>query len=130
MKILDQRITYRFQTFLYALQFAKVYHLLRVFVVFTKFTSMSNDNYIEHHGGESDAFYSLKCVQKENPFRLLIFDLSIVVITLGIILRMFEIINIQGNGFDDFYFYTNGMWTIIVAITTGKYLFCNFSWVR
>ncbi len=37
---------------------------------------------------------------------------------------MFEIINTDGdgNGYYDYNYYTNGVWVIIVAITTGIYI--------
>lgn len=74
----------------------------------------------QNHDGDSDIIFCLKCIQKDQPFRMLTISLLMTVLVLGIELRMFEILNIEGDGNEDFYFYTNGMWTIVVAITTGK----------
>ena len=42
------------------------------------------------------------------------------IIVLGIVLRMFEILNVDGSGDLDYKFYANGIWNIAVAVTTGK----------
>jgi hypothetical protein len=67
----------------------------------------------------SDTWFTLKCIQKEKPFLLVSLMLAIVLIVFGIILRMFEILNMYENQGQDYEFYTNGIWNIAVAITTG-----------
>jgi hypothetical protein len=41
VKILGQKIIYRLQTFLYALQFLKVYHIFNLIEVFSVYTNTS-----------------------------------------------------------------------------------------
>jgi hypothetical protein len=105
---------------LYALQFLKSYHIFRLIGVFSIYTNSNSEKYCEPHGGESDTAFSMKSVQKDSPFTLLSVTMVSVIIVFGIVLRMFEILNVEGGGDKDFQFYTNGIWAIAVATTTGN----------
>jgi|LauGreDrversion4_2_1035121.scaffolds.fasta_scaffold1055509_1 hypothetical protein len=69
----------------------------------------------------SDTWFSLKCIQKEKPFLLVSLMLGGVLLVFGIILRMFEILNMNQDEGKDYEFYINGIWNIAVAITTGRF---------
>jgi hypothetical protein len=118
--ILGQKITYHIHTFLYALQFLKIYHIFRLIGVFTIYTNLMSQKYCVFHGGESDQIFSLKCFNKDYPYFFLITLMFSVIVVFGIVLRMFEILNVEGGGHIDYKFYANGIWNVAVAVTTGK----------
>lgn len=118
-RLLGQNIKYRFQTLMYALMFLKLYSFLRIIAAYTRYNNKMSDKYCEMYGGEADTAFALKAIQKDKPFYMLSFGLVGISVMLGILLRMFEILDTV-NG-SDYAFYTNGIWNVIVAMTTVGY---------
>jgi hypothetical protein len=70
-------------------------------------------------GSEADTSFALKAVQKDSPFLILISAFCSFCVILGILLRMFEIVD--PNQQPTYNYYTNGVWNIIVIMTTVGY---------
>ncbi len=120
-KILSETIDYRVGTFLYALMFLKLFTFLRIIATYTKYSNNMSARYCDLFGSEASTTFALKAVQKDHPFIILIFNFCSVSVVLGILLRMFEILNLNNQNSLNYFFYTNGIWNIIVAMTTVGY---------
>ena len=119
--LLGQKITYKLMTFLYALMFLKLYSVIRIAAAYTSYSNKLSAKYCEMYGGEADTIFALKAVQKDQPFLILTCAFCILCVILGIILRMFELVDKTGGGSVNYMFYTNGIWNIIIIMTTIGY---------
>lgn len=117
--LLGQTIHYHIQTFFYALMFFKFYSVIRILAAYTSYSNNMSERYCEMFGSEADTAFALKAVQKDAPFLILTFTFCVSSVILGILLRMFEMLT--PGGYDKYKFYTNGIWNIIVAMTTVGY---------
>ena len=117
------KVNYNIQTFLYSLNFLKVFFIFRSILLrlnpFEKFSGMTeiNPNKINEEG----LIFTIKSLQKENPFFFQMMTQLSSIIFFGILLRMFERpvkINFKENDYD---FFTNGFWNVILSMTTVGY---------
>jgi hypothetical protein len=120
-RILDETIDYRMATFFYALMFLKLFTFLRIIAAYTKYSNNMSSRYCNLFGSEATTTFALKAIQKDHPFTILIFNFCSVSVVLGVLLRMFEILYPSNNYQMNYNFYTNGIWNIIVAMTTVGY---------
>lgn len=117
--LLGKTITYDIVTILVSLQFCKMYHIFRLFGVFSKYNSNLSRKYCASYGVEASTFFSLKCELKEKPFSILLFCLINIGLVLGLLIRFFELLD-NGNK-ENFENASNGFWLIFVALTTVGY---------
>jgi hypothetical protein len=120
-RILSETIDYRVGTFLYALMFLKLFTFLRIIATYTKYSNNLSARYCDLYGSEASTTFALKAIQKDHPFLILTFNFCSVSVVLGILLRMFEILDLTNQNKMNYFFYTNGIWNIIVAMTTVGY---------
>lgn len=120
-RIMSETINYRMATFFYALMFLKLFTFLRIIAAYTKYSSNMSSRYCDLFGSEAGTVFALKAIQNDHPFIILIFNFCSVSVVLGILLRMFEILYPIQNNQMNYNFYTNGIWNIIVAMTTIGY---------
>lgn len=117
--LLGKSIKYRLGTFFAALQFIKLYHVFRLFSVFSRFNSIIASKYCSNLGIRNVVTFALKCEIKEHPFIFLTFSIFNVGFFFGLLLRFFEILDLDNEiKFENF---SNGIWVIFVAITTVGY---------
>lgn len=121
VRLLGQDIMYKLMTFLYALMFLKLYSVIRIAAAYTSYSNKLSAKYCEMYGGEADTIFALKAVQKDSPFLILSCAFCSISVILGILLRMFELLDIGGGGSINYEFYTNGIWNIIIIMTTIGY---------
>jgi hypothetical protein len=132
IKVIGSKIRYRFQTFLYSLMFFKIYNVLKVLAAYSGYSNSFSERYCEEYGTEADNVFALKAVQKDRPFLILIVLFISFSIVLGILLRMYEMYIIfyirlhfsdppqDSDGIKAYQFYTNGIWNVIIAMTTSN----------
>jgi hypothetical protein len=119
--LLGQQIKYQLMTFLYALMFLKLYSSIRIAAAYTSYSSRTSEKICEMYGTEASTTFQLKAIQKDHPFFIVSLSFASICVILGILIRMFEVLDISGGGVDNYQFYTNGIWNIIVTMTTVGY---------
>jgi len=117
------KIYYNFQTFFYSLNFLKVFFILRSLLLilnpFQKFSGIEEINICKIT--EEGLIFTIKALQKENPFYFqMILQLSSIIF-FGILLRIFERPVLIENKENDYEFFTNGFWTVILSMTGVGY---------
>ena len=118
-KLLGKSIIYRGQTFLYSFNFLKIYHIYKLFGVYSTYNSLLAEKYCDSSGFHASYMFAIKCDLKEKPFNILIFTLINVGLVLGILVRFFEAMDIESR--EDFAGFANGIWLIFIALTTVGY---------
>lgn len=117
--LLGKSITYRAMTFLYSFIFLKIYYIYKIFGIYSRYSNKLSERYCENYGCEASNLFALKCDLKENPFFMLMFTLINVGLVFGILVRFFEVLDLDNK--DNFIGFSNGVWLIFIALTTVGY---------
>lgn len=112
-------INYNISTFFYALSLLKTIFVLRTIFTLSKFTSSLAEKNCHESGCEATASFAAKCLQKDNPALFISIVVSSAVVIIGFLIRFFELPNTES--INDYSFYTNSFWNVIVIMTTVGY---------
>lgn len=112
-------INYNISTFFYALSLLKTIFVLRTIFTLSKFTSSLAEKNCHESGCEATASFAAKCLQKDNPALFISIVVSTAVVIIGFLIRFFELPNTES--INDYSFYTNSFWNVIVIMTTVGY---------
>ena len=115
-----QIIYYNIQTFLYAFNFLKIYFVLRFLPLFSRYLKYRKTLPNKNINNNINVIFAVKAFQKDHPMLFLLFVILVFVGSLGIVLRLFEQPNTSEKS-QDYEFFTNGFWTVILAMTTVGY---------
>ena len=115
-----QIIYYNIQTFLYAFNFLKIYFVLRFLPLFSRYLKYRKTLPNRNIKNNININFVVKAFQKDHPMLFLLFVILVFVGSLGIVLRLFEQPNTSVKS-QDYEFFTNGFWTVILAMTTVGY---------
>lgn len=117
--LLGKSITYHVSTFLNSLEFLKLMHIYRLIGSYSRYSSIIAKKYSFSYGNKASFMFPIKCELKEKPLLILSFTLINIGIFLGLLLRFFEILDIDNKiNFENL---SNGFWLIYVALTTVGY---------
>ena len=90
MKVMGTKINYHLETFLYAMMFFKLYNVIKITSSFSGYSDNLSNSICDQYGIDAGSIFALKSIQNDNPFVILIFFFGLICITLGLLLRMFE----------------------------------------
>ena len=118
--ILETDIVYRYSTIVVAFMVVRVYHLIRLFSIFSAYRSCRSQRLCQLNGSHAGTYYAVKCMMQENPLIVMIWMLLSGIFVFGFLLRLFErpIASLTEADLND---YGNAMWCIITTMTTVGY---------
>jgi hypothetical protein len=121
---LDATFNISVSTVLINLMLIRVYLVLRLFALYSKWTSKIADECCEPEGCEANTVFAIKAVLKDKPYTTLLLVMVSSTIVFGLAVRNFErpyYYEIPADQIQmDWSYIWNGMWLIAITMTTGK----------
>ena len=118
--IVESNIEYRYTTIVVAFMVIRVYHLIRLFSIFSAYRSCRSQRLCQLNGSYAGTYYAIKCMMQENPLIVMIWMLLSGIFVFGFLLKIFErpVASLTKADLND---YGNAMWCIITTMTTVGY---------
>ena len=88
--MVSRNITYNYSIFFTGFMVIRVYHIIRLVSIMSKYRSSRSQRLCQMNGTYADTFYSIKCMMKEAPLSVMIGMLLSGIFVFGYLLRLFE----------------------------------------
>ena len=125
---LGRKMRYSMDSVITVLMLARVYIFFSLFSRFTKWRNTLAEHCCEAAGTQANTLFAMKCLLKESPYTLLIFNAVFSSLVFGFAVRTLErpyyedevggAITPDDAGYQDYNFVSNGWWLIVVTMTT------------
>ena len=118
--VYNTEINYPYNDILTVCTLFRVYHLVRLYSVFSKYRSERAYRVCSINGKFSGTSWAVKCLMNDNPLSVVFVMMIVGVLIGGYCLRIFErpLRNYSGLDFSD---YGNAVWCVILTMTTVGY---------
>ena len=125
---IGKQMRYSFDTLCTCFMMFRFYFVFRLFTQFTKWRDEHSQRCCEVEGIEADTIFALKSLLIEKPYTVLAICFIFSSTLLGLTVRLLELpyyedetteqITVDMDGYQDYNFIWNGIWLIVVTMTT------------
>lgn len=116
----DVSIHYEVNELLLAFSFVRIYLIMKLYIYYTESLTPRSQRVCEMNGCDSDVMFAIKSIIKSQPYKFLLYSLTLTTFVFGYLLHIFEgpMTEISGQNYRSMY---SCMWNVIITLSTVGY---------